>query len=77
MAALVCFRKISEDAELVRYEFGDDPGSFSRHLTPDKESRTSSAGDGRTDYSFLKASRKVNAMREERGRWPVRGMSAS
>ncbi|MCX4963344.1 hypothetical protein OHA98_00650 [Streptomyces sp. NBC_00654] len=28
VAALVCFRKISEDAELVRYEFGDGPDSF-------------------------------------------------
>ncbi|MFJ6012134.1 hypothetical protein [Streptomyces sp. NPDC092952] len=77
MAALVYFRKISEDAELVRYEFGDDPDSFSRHLTMDKESRTSSVDDDRTDYSFLKASRKINAMREERGQWPDRGMSVS
>ncbi|MEU3657316.1 hypothetical protein AB0E67_31910 [Streptomyces sp. NPDC032161] len=77
MAALVYFRRIFEDAELVRYEFGDDPNSFSRHLTMDKESRTSSADDGRADYSFLQASRKINAMREERGRWPDRGMGVS
>ncbi|MER5205070.1 hypothetical protein [Streptomyces sp. NPDC002825] len=77
MAALVYFRKISEDGELVRYEFGDDPDNFTRHLTMDKEARTSSADDGRTDYSFVKASRKINAMREERGQWPDRGMSVS
>ncbi|MGW2564386.1 hypothetical protein ACWCXB_35340 [Streptomyces sp. NPDC001514] len=77
MAALVYFRKVSEDAELVRYEFGDDPDSFSRHLTMDKQSHTSSADDGQMDYSFLKASRKINAIREERGQWPGRGMSAS
>ncbi|MFJ1615709.1 hypothetical protein ACIODT_12090 [Streptomyces sp. NPDC088251] len=77
VAALVYFRKISGEAELVRYEFGDDPDSFSRHLTMDKESRTCSADDGRTDYSFLKASWKINAMREERGQWPDRGTSVS
>ncbi|MCX4963343.1 hypothetical protein OHA98_00645 [Streptomyces sp. NBC_00654] len=42
-----------------------------------KEPRTSSADDGRTDYSFLKASRKINALREERGQWPDRGRSVS
>ncbi|MFF3629570.1 hypothetical protein [Streptomyces sp. NPDC002164] len=77
MAGLVYFRKVSEDAELVRYEFGDDPDSFARHLTMNKESRTSSADDGRMDYSYLQASRKINAMHEERGRWPDRGMSVS
>ncbi|MFB7515828.1 hypothetical protein [Streptomyces sp. NPDC056144] len=77
MAALVYFRKISEDGELVRYEFGGDPDKFTRQLTMGKESRTSSADDGLTDYAFLKASRKINAMREERGQWPDRGMSVS
>lgn len=77
MAAFVCFRKPSEVAELVRYEFGEGPDSLSRRLTMDKESRTSSADDGRTDHSFVKASRKIDAMREERGGWPERGMSVS
>ncbi|UUU41547.1 hypothetical protein [Streptomyces sp. NBC_00162] len=77
MAALVYFRKISEDPELVRYEFGDDPDNFSRQLTMKKGPRVSAADDGLTDYTFLKASRKINAMREEAGRWPERGMSVS
>ncbi|MER5890960.1 hypothetical protein ABT160_44685 [Streptomyces sp. NPDC001941] len=77
MAALVYFRKVSEDAALVRYAFGDDPDRFARHLTMDKGTRTSSSDDGRTDYAFLKASRKINALREERDQWPERGMSAS
>ncbi len=43
----------------------------------DKESRRSSPDDGRTDHSFVKASRKISALREERGVWPDRGMSVS
>ncbi|MFG2624076.1 hypothetical protein [Streptomyces sp. NPDC048473] len=77
MAALVYFRKISEDSELVRYEFGDDPDSFSRQLTMKKDPQTSVADDGLADYTFLKASRKIDAMRAEAGQWPERGMSVS
>ncbi|WP_328923744.1 hypothetical protein OG429_03315 [Streptomyces sp. NBC_00190] len=77
MAALVYFRKIFEDSEVVRYEFGDDHDSFSRRLTMRKVPRTSVADDGLVDYTFLKALRKINALHTERGQWPERGMSAS
>ncbi|MDJ0386037.1 hypothetical protein [Streptomyces sp. G-G2] len=77
MAALVYFRKASEDSNQVHYDFGDDPGNFSRRLTVAKDSHTSVADDGRVDYTFLKASRKINSLREESGLWPERGMSVS
>ncbi|MFD3556566.1 hypothetical protein [Streptomyces goshikiensis] len=77
MAALVYFRKVSEDPDWVRYEFGDDPGNFSRLLRVKKATGSSAAEDGQTDYTFLKASRKINKMSTEAGQWPDRGMSAS
>ncbi|MFD3467739.1 hypothetical protein ACFWWM_15445 [Streptomyces sp. NPDC058682] len=77
MAAIVYFRKISESEELVEYEFGDDPENFERRLTMDKASCTSTVQDEQVDYTFLKASRKLNALYTERGVWPERGMSVS
>ncbi|ROQ88994.1 hypothetical protein EDE04_7389 [Streptomyces sp. 2132.2] len=77
MAAIVYFRKISETDDLVEYEFGDDPEKFERRLTTDKASCTSTVGDEQVDYTFLKASRKLNALHTERGVWPERGMSVS
>ncbi|MFJ9545892.1 hypothetical protein [Streptomyces erythrochromogenes] len=77
MAAIVYFRKISETEELVEYEFGDDPEDFGRRLTMDKASCTSTVQDAQVDHTFLKASRKLNALHTERGMWPERGMSVS
>ncbi|KJY24801.1 MULTISPECIES: hypothetical protein [unclassified Streptomyces] len=77
MAAIVYFRKVSETEDLVEYEFGDDPERFERRLTMDKASCTSTVQDGQVDYTFLKASRKLNALYTERGEWPERGMSVS
>ncbi|KOU13490.1 hypothetical protein ADK52_38615 [Streptomyces sp. WM6372] len=77
MAAIVYFRKISETDELVEYEFGDDPDDFERRLTVDRASCTSTVQDAQIDYTFLKASRKLNALHTERGVWPERGMSVS
>ncbi|MFE9846424.1 hypothetical protein [Streptomyces goshikiensis] len=42
-----------------------------------KATGSSASEDGRTDYTYLKASRKINAMSAEAGQWPDRGMSAS
>lgn len=77
MAAIVYFRKISETDELVEYEFGDDPDDFERRLTVNRASCTSTVQDAQIDYTFLKASRKLNALHTERGVWPERGMSVS
>ncbi|MFI6148657.1 hypothetical protein [Streptomyces sp. NPDC051109] len=77
MAAIVYFRKVSETEELVEYAFGDEPDALERRLTMDKGSRTSTARDARIDRTFLKASRKLNALHAERGVWPERGMSVS
>ncbi|MEV6676446.1 hypothetical protein AB0N09_06180 [Streptomyces erythrochromogenes] len=77
MAAIVYFRKISETEGFVEYEFGDDPDGFGRRLTVDKASCTSTVRDAQVDYTFLKASRKLNALHTERGVWPERGMSVS
>ncbi|MBT1189666.1 hypothetical protein HET69_38215 [Streptomyces sp. CJ_13] len=77
MAAIVYFRKISETEEVVEYEFGDDPDNFERRLTMDKESCNSTVQGAQIDYTFLKASRKLNALHTERGVWPERGMSVS
>ncbi|MFG2874521.1 hypothetical protein ACGFYU_05810 [Streptomyces sp. NPDC048337] len=77
MAAIVYFRKIVETAEFAEYEFGDDPDNFVRRMTMDKASCTSAVEDGQVDYTFLKASRKINAVHTERGAWPDRGMSVS
>ncbi|MFE2476420.1 hypothetical protein [Streptomyces sp. NPDC059389] len=77
MAGLVYFRKISEDAETVRYAFGPEPHDMARTLTVDKASRTSAVDDGRPDYLALKASRKINALGTRSPDWPDRGMSAS
>ncbi|WP_327284346.1 MULTISPECIES: hypothetical protein [unclassified Streptomyces] len=77
MAAIVYFHRVSESVEFVEYEFGEDPGEFVRRMMMDKASCTSAVRDGRVDYTFLKASRKINAVRAQRGEWPERGMSAS
>ncbi|MGV9790143.1 hypothetical protein [Streptomyces sp. NPDC003435] len=77
MAAIVYFRKEFEGAESVRYVFGDDPAEMRRTLSVDTATRSSEPLDGSADYSFLKASRKINALHAERGSWPERGMSVS
>ncbi|MFF1354049.1 hypothetical protein [Streptomyces sp. NPDC058297] len=77
MASLVYFKKLSEQPGSIRYSFGDDPTEMSRTLTMATSSRTSAPDDGDIDYTFLKASRKINSLFEERNDWPERGMSAS
>ncbi|MFI6448122.1 hypothetical protein [Kitasatospora sp. NPDC050543] len=77
MAAIVYFNRIAEGADSVQYVFGDDPQTMTRTLTVDKGSRRSASGDGKADYEFLKASRKINAKFAESGSWPERGMSVS
>ncbi|MGW8777123.1 hypothetical protein ACWGNM_03505 [Streptomyces sp. NPDC055796] len=68
---------MAETEEVVEYAFGDAPDDFDRRLTVDKASCTSTVQDARIDHTFLKASRKLNALHEERGGWPERGMSVS
>ncbi|MGY2059339.1 hypothetical protein ACW9HQ_30975 [Nocardia gipuzkoensis] len=77
MAAIVYFAKESESPEVVVYEFGDDPGTLTRKLAMDKASRTAQPVDGNVDYTFLKASRKINSVYSESNAWPERGMSVS
>jgi hypothetical protein len=77
MASLVYFRKVSESGDSVEYVFGFDSTETPRTLIMDTKSRRSRPADGRVDYAFLKASRKINAMYDELAHWPDRGMSAS
>ncbi|POX50455.1 hypothetical protein [Streptomyces sp. Ru72] len=77
MASLVYFKKLSERPGSIRYSFGEDPAEMDRTLTMDTGSRTSTSDDGNADYTFLKASRKINSLFEERSQWPERGMSVS
>lgn len=77
MASLVCFKKESEDGAVVRYAFGEDPATMTRLLTMNTYTRTAQPDDGELDHTFLKASRKINAVYDERAQWPERGMSAS
>ncbi|MEU3370809.1 hypothetical protein ACFYM2_03740 [Streptomyces sp. NPDC006711] len=77
MASLVYFKKLSERPGSIRYSFGDDPAEMSRTLTLATDSRTAVPDDGDIDYTYLKASRKINALFDERNAWPERGMSAS
>jgi hypothetical protein len=74
MAVIVYLRKILEDEQKVRYEFGPEPEAMARALTFDKATRRSTPQDGRTDQEFLAASRKVTALLQERGTWPEKGM---
>ncbi|QTZ91704.1 hypothetical protein [Streptomyces auratus] len=77
MAALIYFKKLSEDDDAIIYSFGDDPSDMSRKLTMNRATRRPQPDDGNVDYSFLKASRKINAVHDEADEWPERGMSAS
>ncbi|MER6309970.1 hypothetical protein ACWCXK_29800 [Streptomyces sp. NPDC001739] len=77
MAALVYFRKIAEDADVVVYSFGEDASEMTRQLIVDKRNRRSRSDDGSVDHSFLKASRKINSMYDRASEWPDCGMSAS
>ncbi|MYW43814.1 hypothetical protein [Streptomyces sp. SID161] len=77
MASLVYFRKESEDGMVIRYSFGEDPAEMMRLLIMNTYTRTAQPDDGDVDYTFLKASRKINAVYDERAQWPERGMSAS
>ncbi|MER7000452.1 hypothetical protein [Streptomyces sp. NPDC000410] len=61
----------------MEYIFGFDAEDGSRGLVMDIGSRRSRPADGRVDYAFLKASRKINAMYDETSTWPDRGMSVS
>jgi hypothetical protein len=81
MASLVYFEKEYEDGnrdgDVIRYSFGEDPAAMTRLLTMNTRTRTAQPDDGVLDHTFLKASRRINAVYDERARWPVRGMSAS
>lgn len=77
MAALIYFKKLSEDGNAIVYSFGDDPLNMVRNLTMDRGTGKSQPDDGDVDYTFLKASRKINAMYDTANEWPERGMSAS
>ncbi|MEU1402738.1 hypothetical protein ABZ471_10275 [Streptomyces sp. NPDC005728] len=77
MASLVHFKKESEGGAVVRYSFGEDPADMTRILTMNTHTRTAQPDDGDIDYTFLKASRKINSVYDERSQWPERGMSAS
>ncbi|MER5968664.1 hypothetical protein ABT112_02780 [Streptomyces sp. NPDC002055] len=77
MASLVYFHRLEENEDGVRYLFGPDPEEMHRTLTLDKGIRRSLPDDGTIDHAFLKASQKINSIREERGTWPLRGFSAS
>ncbi|MFI1533628.1 hypothetical protein [Streptomyces anandii] len=77
MASLVYFKKESQDGAVIRYSFGEDPATMTRLLTMNAYTRTAQPDDGNLDYTFLKASRKINAVYDERAQWPDRGMSAS
>ena len=77
MASLTYFIKLSEQPDSIRYSFGEDHAEMDRTLTIDTASRTSTSDDGNPDYAFLKASRKINSVFEERRQWPERGMSVS
>lgn len=77
MASLVCFEKVYEDGQQLRYKFGFDDQNMARTLTLDKDTRRSEPEDGQIDYEFLKASRKINGTFTDEGRWPERGCHAS
>lgn len=77
MAAIVYFKKVSDEPEVVRYMFGEDPEGMNRQLVMVKHDRKSEPEDGNINYTFLKASRKINSMFDESARWPERGMSVS
>ncbi|MEU6666246.1 hypothetical protein [Streptomyces sp. NPDC046727] len=77
MAGLVYFKKESMHAGFVRYRFGADPSEMDRRLVLNTVTCASEPVDGHVDYLFLKASRKISSLYEERGSWPERGMSAS
>ena len=77
MASLIYFKKVSEQSDSISYSFGEDPEEMSRQLTINTKTRTSTPDDDQIDYAYLKASRKINSVFEERNQWPERGMSAS
>ncbi|MEU7229518.1 hypothetical protein [Streptomyces chrestomyceticus] len=77
MATLVYFKKISENPDTITYSFGEYLPEMTRRLSLDRTNRRALPDDGNIDYLFLKASRKINAVFDERGDWPERGVSAS
>ncbi|MFF3767821.1 hypothetical protein ACFYYR_27590 [Streptomyces sp. NPDC001922] len=77
MASIVYFKMLEENNEGVQYIFGFEAEEMSRTLTLNKTSRRSLPDDGNINYEFLKASRKINSLYDERGTWPLRGMSVS
>lgn len=77
MAAIVYFKKTSEDERTIRYSFGPEPDQMARVLTFDKTTHRSTPQDDRTDHEFLAASRKITTTFQERGTWPEKGMHVS
>lgn len=69
MAILITARKVSEDAVIVRYEFGLDE-RFDRVLTINKASGSVSADDGSLDSVLGMMSVKIKKISRASGEFP-------
>ncbi|MBP2321957.1 hypothetical protein JOF56_002342 [Kibdelosporangium banguiense] len=73
----IFFRKDQEDAQMVRYSFGDDFEHFIRTLTVAKQTSRYTPDDGREDRVFRKASWGIAGRFKQTGEWPERGSHTS
>lgn len=73
----IFFRKDHEDAQTVRYSFGDDHERFTRTLTVTKQTNRYVPDDGAEDRTFRKATWGIAGRFEQSGQWPDRGSHTS
>jgi hypothetical protein len=73
---MVTGRRVSETAEIVRYEFGLDR-QFDRYLTIDKRSWDVVPEDGRFDSPASAVASKIRSAWQEEGEFPLGVVFAS
>lgn len=76
MGMMVTGRKVAEDQDTVRYEFGFDE-DFDRLLTIDKATWEISPEDGRFDSAVGAIAAKIKGAWRERGEFPPGATFAS
>jgi hypothetical protein len=73
MAISVFFRKVREDDAGLEYEFGDEPARTDRRLLIDLATMRARPVDGRDNYQFDAAARKISILFGQTGSCPEQG----
>lgn len=73
MAISVFFRLATQNETQVEYAFGTSPDEADRRLLVNALTMQASPADGREDYQFLTAARRISVLLGQQGSWPETG----